>query len=88
MLRDRPTDLRLAPGDEIGFKKGTQPTENEISIFAGLSEKQIYTLFRLLEKAHYKTGEKVSDSEMNSLSIKPHTKFPAWNYTLNPRTRM
>jgi len=27
------TDLRLAPGDEIGFKKGTQPTENEISIF-------------------------------------------------------
>jgi len=27
------TDFRLAPGSEQGFKKGTQPTENEISIF-------------------------------------------------------
>jgi len=39
-------------------------------------------------RKHYKTGGKVSDSEMDSLSIKPHTKFPMWNYTLNPRTRM
>jgi CRP-like cAMP-binding protein len=35
------------------------PILNEISIFAGLSDKQLYTLFRLLEKAHYKAGEKV-----------------------------
>ena len=35
------------------------PILNEISIFAGLSDKQLYTLFRLLEKAHYKKGEKV-----------------------------
>jgi len=27
------TELRLAPGGEIDFRKGTQPTENEISIF-------------------------------------------------------
>ena len=27
------TDLRLAPGGEVSFKKGSQPTENEISIF-------------------------------------------------------
>ena len=39
-------------------------------------------------RKHYKTGQKVSDSEMDSLSIKPHTKFPTWNYTLNPITRM
>jgi CRP/FNR family cyclic AMP-dependent transcriptional regulator len=32
---------------------------NEISIFAGLSDKQLYTLFRLLEKTRYKKGEKV-----------------------------
>jgi CRP-like cAMP-binding protein len=32
---------------------------NEISIFAGLSEKQLYTLFPLLEKASYKASEKV-----------------------------
>ena len=36
-----------------------RPILNEISIFAGLSEKQLHTLFRLLEKAHYKTGEKI-----------------------------
>lgn len=39
-------------------------------------------------RKHYKTGQKVSDSEMNSLSITHHTKFPSWNYTLNPKTRM
>ena len=36
------------------------PILNEISIFAGLSDKQLYTLFRLLEKTCYKKGEKVS----------------------------
>jgi hypothetical protein len=30
----------------------------------------------------------LSDSEMGSLSIKRHTTFPTWNYTLNPITRM
>ncbi|MHC4323943.1 MAG: cyclic nucleotide-binding domain-containing protein [Planctomycetota bacterium] len=35
------------------------PILNEISIFAGLSDKQLYTLFRLLEKTCYKTGEKI-----------------------------
>ena len=35
------------------------PILNEISIFAGLSDKQLYTLFRLLEKTCYKKGEKV-----------------------------
>jgi CRP-like cAMP-binding protein len=35
------------------------PILDEISIFAGLSDKQLYTLFRLLKKAHYKAGEKV-----------------------------
>jgi CRP/FNR family cyclic AMP-dependent transcriptional regulator len=35
------------------------PILNEISIFAGLSDKQLYTLFRLLEKAYYKKEDKV-----------------------------
>ena len=35
------------------------PILNDISIFAGLSDKQLYTLFRLLEKTSYKAGEKV-----------------------------
>ncbi len=35
------------------------PILNKISIFAGLSRKQLDTLFRLLEKACYKAGENV-----------------------------
>jgi len=35
------------------------PILNEISILAGLSDKQLYTLFRLLEKTSYKKGEKI-----------------------------
>ena len=35
------------------------PIIDEISIFAGLSEKQLYTLFRLLKKTHYRAGRKV-----------------------------
>jgi len=35
------------------------PILNEISIFAGLSDKQLYTLFRLLEKVNYKKGERI-----------------------------
>ncbi|MBW7988742.1 MAG: cyclic nucleotide-binding domain-containing protein [Planctomycetes bacterium] len=35
------------------------PILSKISIFAGLSTKQLDTLFRLLEKAHYKAGENV-----------------------------
>ena len=35
------------------------PILSKISIFAGLSEKQLYTLFRLLDKAQYKTGENI-----------------------------
>lgn len=36
-------------------------------------------------RKHYKTGKKVSDSEMKSLSIKNHNIFPEWNYTIQPR---
>jgi len=35
------------------------PVLSKISIFAGLSEKQLYTLFRLLEHAQYKAGESI-----------------------------
>lgn len=41
------------------------PILNEISIFAGLSDKQLYTLFRLLVKVHYKSGEKIFEQGGN-----------------------
>jgi CRP-like cAMP-binding protein len=36
-----------------------QPILSKISIFAGLSQNQLYTLFQLLEKARYKAGENI-----------------------------
>ena len=47
------------------------PILSEISIFAGLSRKQLDTLFRLLEKAHYKAGETVfiEDSKPSHIYI-------------------
>jgi CRP-like cAMP-binding protein len=50
------SEKQLFPLLEI---EDVMPILNKISIFAGLSDKQLYTLFRLLEKAHYKTGEKI-----------------------------
>jgi len=35
------------------------PILNKIAIFGGLSDKQLYTIFRLLEKIHYKKGERI-----------------------------
>ncbi len=37
------------------------PILNKISIFAGLSEGQLYTLFRLIEKVTYASGEIIFD---------------------------
>ncbi len=33
------------------------PVLNKIAIFGGLSDKQLYTIFRLLQKVSYKAGE-------------------------------
>ena len=53
---DSDCEKQLFPLLEI---EEVMPILNEISIFAGLSDKQLYTLFRLLGKAHYKAGEKI-----------------------------
>lgn len=47
---------RLSPFIDI---EDILPILSKISIFAGLSEKQLYTLFRLLGKARYKAGENI-----------------------------
>ena len=36
-------------------------------------------------RKHYKLGEKVTDKQMESLSIVRHNIFPNWNYTISPR---
>ena len=40
-----------------------------------------------LDTASYPTGVKVSDGEFKELSLRPHKRFPKWNYTIYPRKR-
>jgi CRP/FNR family cyclic AMP-dependent transcriptional regulator len=50
------SDKQLSPLLDI---EEILPILSKISILAGLSEKQLSTLFRLLEKAHYTKGENI-----------------------------
>ena len=52
-MRDNKKYLPLLDVDSI------LPILNEIAIFAGLSDKQLYSLFRLLKMVSYDAGEKV-----------------------------
>jgi len=36
-------------------------------------------------RKHYKLGEKVTNEQMESLSIIKDDTFPKWNYTIRPR---
>jgi hypothetical protein len=38
-----------------------------------------------LSKKNYPKGGSISDMEMKTLSIKPHSTLPKWNYTISPR---
>ena len=38
-----------------------------------------------LSKKNYPKGGSISDREMKTLSIKPHSTFTKWNYTISPR---
>lgn len=40
-----------------------------------------------LDTTSYATGLKVSAAEFESLSLRPHKRFPKWNYTIYPRSR-
>ena len=46
-----------APTEQLLEIEEILPILNEISLFGVLSEKQLYTVFRLLEKSHFEQGE-------------------------------
>ncbi len=49
-------ELRGKPLPEVCNPEEVLPIINKISIFAGLTDKQLYSLFRVLEKVHLKPG--------------------------------
>jgi DDE family transposase len=40
-----------------------------------------------LDPKMYEAGVKIRDEEMELISLQPHNVYPAWNYTISPRTR-
>ena len=38
-----------------------------------------------LDRDSYETGKKVTNKEMDSLNLKPHSTHPGWNYTIRCR---
>jgi hypothetical protein len=43
------------------------------------------TVKAVLKRGANETGERVTNEEMHSLCLQPHTVCPMWNYTLRPR---
>jgi Rhodopirellula transposase DDE domain len=39
-----------------------------------------------LDPKMYEAGVKIPDHAMELISLRPHTVYPAWNYTISPRT--
>jgi hypothetical protein len=40
-----------------------------------------------LDQKNYATGLKISNKQMDELSMRYHKKHPFWNYTVSPRRR-
>lgn len=49
--------MRKQPVEQLLEIEDILPILNDISIFGGLSDSQLYTVFRLLEKTHFGQGE-------------------------------
>ena len=39
-----------------------------------------------LDRKVYRTGEKITDEQMEAVHLKPHRTQPKWNYTISPAT--
>lgn len=66
-----------------------QPLENYETMLKHIRTTRSETGFRCiarLDQKTYKTKVKVSDQEADDMRIRRHTLFPAWNYTISPRT--
>jgi len=59
--------------------------ETVVNLIGATTTKSGLKVKAVLDTNEYKTGVKVSNSEMEELSLRRHNTHPDWNYTLEPR---
>jgi DDE family transposase len=59
--------------------------ETIVALIGGTSTRSGLKVKAVLDTSKYRTGIKVSASEMNGLKLKAHAPHPEWNYTISSR---
>ena len=59
--------------------------ETVVNLIGGTTTKTGLQVKAILDTNYYETGLAVTPSEMEQIQLRPHKKFPNWNYTISPR---
>jgi len=59
--------------------------ETVVKLIGGTTTKTGLKVKAILDTNYYETGLEVTSSEMEQIQLRPHNKFPNWNYTISPR---
>jgi len=62
--------------------------ETVINLISATTTKTGLKIKALLDTHEYLTGIKISDVQMQEMTIETHRLFPQWNYTITPRTTL
>ncbi len=65
--------------------KPLETFETVVNLIANTTNKSGLQISAVLDENIYHTGIKISDDEMELLSLEKHPDLPAWNYTISPR---
>ena len=59
--------------------------ETVVNLIGGTTTKTGLKVKAILDTNYYETGVEVTSSAMEEIQLRPHKKFPHWNYTISPR---
>ena len=59
--------------------------ETVVNLIGGTTTKTGLKVKAVLDTNYYETGVEVTPSEMEQIQLRPHKKFPDWNYTISPQ---
>lgn len=62
--------------------------ETVINLIGNTTTKKGLKIDARLDRAEYKTGVKISKSEMSALNLRTHAVNPQWNYSITPRMNL